>query len=99
MLATVASNPATAGLVDGATRVLDSAGSGSWFDLAEAEQLEVLRATENDPTVVGLRETVRFVFYQNESVWKHIDYPGSSKEYGGYINRGFNDIDWLPEAE
>jgi len=32
-------------------------------------------------------------------VWKHIDYPGSSKEYGGYINRGFNDIDWLPEVE
>ena len=98
VLATIASNPATAGLIDGATQVLDSAASGSWFDLAEAEQLEVLRATENDPTVVGLRETVRFVFYQNESVWKHIDYPGSSKEYGGYINRGFNDIDWLPEV-
>jgi hypothetical protein len=99
VLATTASNPATAGLVDGATRVLDSAASGSWIDLGEAEQLEVLRATENDPMVVGLRETVRFVFYENESVWKHIEYPGSSKEYGGYINRGFNDIDWLPEAE
>ena len=99
VLVTIASNPATAGLIDGATQVLDSAASGSWFDLGEAEQLEVLQATENDPTVVGLRETVRFVFYENESVWKHIDYPGSSKEYGGYINRGFNDIDWLPEAE
>jgi hypothetical protein len=99
VLATIASNPATAGLVDGATRVLDSAASGSWIDLGEAEQLEVLRATENDPMVVGLRETVRFVFYENESVWKHIEYPGSSKEYGGYINRGFDDIDWLPEAE
>jgi hypothetical protein len=99
VLATTASNPATAGLVDGATRVLDSAASGSWIDLGEAEQLEVLRATENDPMVVGLRETVRFVFYENESVWKHIEYPGSSKEYGGYINRGFDDIDWLPEAE
>jgi hypothetical protein len=99
VLATIASDPATAGLIDGATQVLDSAGSGSWIDLAESEQLAVLRATENDPTVVGLRETVRFVFYQNESVWKHIDYPGSSKEFGGYIDRGFNDIDWLPEAE
>jgi hypothetical protein len=99
VLATTASNPETAGLVDGATRVLDSAASGSWIDLGEAEQLEVLRATENDPMVVGLRETVRFVFYENESVWKHIEYPGSSKEYGGYINRGFDDIDWLPEAE
>ena len=99
VLATIASNPATAGLIDGAVQVLDSAASGSWIDLGEAEQLEVLRATENDPTVVGLRETVRFVFYENESVWKHIDYPGSSKEYGGYINRGFDDIDWLPEAE
>jgi hypothetical protein len=99
VLATIASNPATAGLIDGATQVLDAASSGSWIDLAESEQLQVLRATENDPTVAGLRETVRFVFYQNESVWKHIDYPGSSREYGGYIKRGFNDIDWLPEAE
>ena len=99
VLATISSNPATAGLIDGAVQALDSAASGSWIDLGEVEQLEVLRATENDPTVVGLRETVRFVFYENESVWKHIDYPGSSKEYGGYINRGFDDIDWLPEAE
>ena len=99
VLATIASNPATAGLIDGATQVLDAAAAGSWFDLGEAEQLELLSATENDPTVVGLRETVRFVFYENESVWEHIDYPGSSKEHGGYINRGFNDIDWLPEAE
>lgn len=98
VLASVASNPATAELIDGAAQVLDAAGSGSWFDLGEEAQLDVLRATENDQTVVGLRETVRFVFYQNESVWKHIDYPGSSKEYGGYINRGFNDIDWLPEV-
>ena len=99
VLASIASNPATAGLIDGAIQVLDSAAAGSWTDLGESEQLEVLRATENDPTVVGLRETVRFVFYENAGVWKHIDYPGSSKEYGGYINRGFNDIDWLPEAE
>ena len=80
VLASIASNPATAGLIDGAVQVLDSAAAGSWTDLGESEQLEVLRATENDPTVIGLRETVRFVFYENASVWKHIDYPGSSKE-------------------
>jgi hypothetical protein len=40
---------------------------------------------------------VRFRLYDNAGLWKHIDYPGSSKEHGGYINRGFDDIDWLPE--
>ena len=28
-------------------------------------------------------------------VWAHIGYEGSSFERGGYLQRGFDDIDWL----
>ena len=34
--------------------------------------------------------------YNHPVIWKNIGYPGSSVEYGGYKDRGFNDIDWLP---
>jgi hypothetical protein len=29
--------------------------------------------------------------------WAHFGYEGSSFEKGGYINRGFQDLNWLPE--
>jgi hypothetical protein len=32
--------------------------------------------------------------YNNPEVWPKFGYEGSSAEHGGYINRGFNDIDW-----
>lgn len=36
--------------------------------------------------------------YRDRSVWKMVGYEGSSLEYGGYHDRGFNDIDWLPKT-
>ena len=38
------------------------------------------------------------VLYRNEEVLTFLGYQGSSIEYGGYLNRGFDDIDWLPES-
>ena len=35
--------------------------------------------------------------YRDRSVWKMVGYEGSSLEYGGYHDRGFDDIDWLPK--
>jgi hypothetical protein len=36
--------------------------------------------------------------YNNPDVWPKFGYEGASADKGGYINRGFNDIDWLPSA-
>ena len=36
--------------------------------------------------------------YNQKEVWPKFGYEGSSAEHGGYINRGFADIDWLPKA-
>ena len=35
--------------------------------------------------------------YNDKEVWKLLGYEGYSSDKGGYINRGFNDLDWLPE--
>jgi hypothetical protein len=34
--------------------------------------------------------------YNQPDLWAKLGYEGSSAEHGGYIHRGFNDIDWLP---
>jgi len=36
-------------------------------------------------------------FYSDPEVWQHLGYEGPSFEKGGYVNRGFDDLDWLPE--
>ena len=46
-------------------------------------------------------QTIRFktiaVFYNNPLVWEAFGYEGEAFEYGGYIERGFNDLGWLPD--
>ena len=33
--------------------------------------------------------------YNQKAVWPIFGYEGSSFEFGGYIDRGFDDINWL----
>jgi len=33
--------------------------------------------------------------YNQKPLWAKFGYEGSSADKGGYINRGFNDIDWV----
>jgi len=35
--------------------------------------------------------------YNLPAVWKKLGYQGSSWQFGGYLNRGFGDIAWLPK--
>ena len=35
--------------------------------------------------------------YANDMVARAFGFEGSSVEYGGYVNRGFDDLGWLPE--
>jgi hypothetical protein len=97
VLAITAADPATAGLLGIAEEALNAQQDQAWADVPEAEQLAALTKVQNEAFIIGIRELVRFRLYDNPGLWKHLNYPGSSKEFGGYINRGFNDIDWLPE--
>jgi len=97
VLAITAADPATTGLFEIAENALNAAQDGVWAELPEEAQLAALNAVQNEAFIVGCRELVRFRLYDNPGLWQHINYPGSSKEFGGYINRGFDDIDWLPE--
>ena len=76
---------------------LNASQNSNWFEIGADDQIKALKAVENEPFFAAIQGGVRARFYNHPKVWEHIGYPGSSVEYGGYVDRGFNDIDWLPE--
>ncbi|MEJ2172608.1 MAG: hypothetical protein ACO22K_09590 [Woeseiaceae bacterium] len=96
VLAALAANPDSAGLVGAAEQALDARRDKPWVELDEADQAAAVAEIQGEAFFAAILGTVRGVFYTHPLVWAHIGYPGSSKEYGGYRNRGFDDIDWLP---
>jgi len=75
---------------------LNAAQHGDWFDIVADDQIKAMKAVESEAFFAAIQGGVRVRFYNHPKVWEHIGYPGSSVEYGGYVDRGFDDIDWLP---
>ncbi len=78
---------------------LDASAQGKWLDASDEVSLQTLKGMETTPFF----QTVRGALigadgpYNLPDVWKQFGYQGSSWQFGGYLNRGFNDIAWLPE--
>ena len=43
-----------------------------------------------------MHATTVVALYDDHEVWDLLGYEGSSFEKGGYLHRGFDDLDWLP---
>lgn len=96
ILSAAAADPTLERPIDQALAELDQA-SGGDFAAAEANgQLAALQASASQPWFTAIQAQLLPRIYNHPLIWKHIGYPGSSVEYGGYKDRGFNDIDWLP---
>ena len=78
---------------------LNAARSTDWLGLGEDDQIAVMQEIEDSPSFATVQYFVRVALYNHRDLWKVIRYPGSSLEFGGYIDRGFDDIDWLPEDD
>ncbi|MEZ5831874.1 MAG: Twin-arginine translocation pathway signal [Dongiaceae bacterium] len=69
------------------------------FDTLDAETQEAtLKEMETTAEFQTVRGACITGIYNNQDVWKVFGYEGASAELGGYIHRGFNDIDWLKDA-
>jgi len=58
----------------------------------------LLRHFQNDGFFQGVRWTAYFGIYDNKEIWPLFGYQGSSVEQGGYIDRGFSDITFVPQG-
>lgn len=61
----------------------------------ERDRVDVLRAMEDDPFFQQIRGGLVTGLYNQKAVWPLFGYEGESFSQGGYIDRGFNDINWL----
>jgi len=91
----VAGQPEQAGLLSGGIAGLDGAGDGPWLDLPEETQLQRLRAVETGPFFQFVLQATKSRLFNDRETWKMLGYEGSSLEFGGYLNQGLADIDWL----
>lgn len=98
VLAGFDANPSTAGLLDSAEAALNAQQDESWFDLDDGAQISAINNIQEEAFFAAILGALRGAFYYHPAVWEHINYPGSSKEHGGYLHRGFDDISWLPES-
>jgi len=64
----------------------------------EDDRVVLLDGFQGSALFKKLRGDLLVSLYNNKEVWPKFGYEGSSADKGGYINRGFNDIDWLPQA-
>jgi hypothetical protein len=71
----------------------------AWIGLSEGARLEALKRTEQTPFLQTLRSDFVVYFYSNPAIWPLFGYEGSSNDQGGYLHRGFNDIDWIKREE
>ena len=97
ILTAAADDAGLTGMLNDAVAALNAAQGGDWFAAGADEQIAAMQSVEGEAFFAVILGNVKARFYNHPQVWEHIGYPGSSVEFGGYVDRGFNDIDWLPE--
>ena len=61
----------------------------------EADRVAILVEIQDDAFFQTIRGGLVTGIYGNPEVWPLFGYEGPSADKGGYIDRGFDDIDWL----
>ena len=77
----------------------ESNGSMPWLEVDETQRIELLIQLEQSAFFGTMRATAIEVLFRDPEVFALLGYGGSAIEQGGYINRGFADITWLPEGK
>jgi hypothetical protein len=76
---------------------LDQAGPVPFLELSAGSQQKALAAIDTSDFFQTIRFKTIAVFYNNPLVWEAFGYEGEAFEYGGYVERGFDDLGWLPD--
>jgi hypothetical protein len=74
-------------------------GGRLFSELSAEEQLEAVKGIEGSDFFELVRSTAIVEVYSDQRTWQAFGYEGPSFDKGGYIERGFNDLDWLPDPE
>lgn len=95
----VAGNPRHLGQLVQGLRDLDELREVPFIELDDGTALTVLRGIHEAAFFKNVRAVVVVALYDDHEVWDLLGYEGASFDQGGYLDRGFNDLDWLPEPK
>jgi hypothetical protein len=73
-----------------------SDGGQGFADLDDSAALTLLRDIGDAAFFVFIRSVAIVSLYDDAEVHQLLGYGGPSFEQGGYLHRGFDDLDWLP---
>lgn len=76
---------------------LDDLAGGSFRDADDAVVRQLVDGLGRDDAIVAVHSVAINVLYDDPEVWAILGYEGASFNKGGYIDRGFDDLNWLPE--
>jgi hypothetical protein len=98
-----AADPATKAMLEDGVRRLDSDAhdrhGSAYNDVGwESDRVALLQAIEHTDFFKKIRSDLVVSVYNQPEIWPKFGYEGSSAEKGGYLHRGFSDIDWLPKV-
>lgn len=87
-------------MVEAGINALNAAAQGrgyaSYLDIGwERDRVDILRAMEESHFFQTVRGGLVTGLYNQKAVWPIFGYEGESFSEGGYMDRGFNDINWL----
>jgi len=76
---------------------LDKAAGGDFKAAAKEKQSEITASLAKTPFFEKVRSKAIVSLYNNELAFAHFGYEGNAfQRGGGYLQRGFNDLKWLP---
>lgn len=61
----------------------------------ERDRVDILRSMEDSPFFQTVRGGLVTGLYNQKAIWPLFGYEGESFSQGGYIDRGFDDINWI----
>jgi len=90
----------TAQIIESGVAALDAAaqdkGYARYLDVGwERDRVDILRSMEENDFFQTIRGGLVTGLYNQKAVWPLFGYEGESYSKGGYINRGFDDINWI----
>jgi hypothetical protein len=78
-------------------RELDAAAEAPFAELDPEAALAVVRGMSGTAFFEAVRSQTILTLYNDPEVWSLLGYEGPSFEQGGYLHRGFQDLDWLSD--
>lgn len=80
-------------------RDVDVLGGAPFAELDDDARLAVLRRIEGTAFFEHVRSRLVTGLYDQKAVWDLLGYEGPCADDNGYLDRGFADLDWLPEPQ